>query len=136
MFEIRRTYRFCASHAVRDPGLSDDENHRRFGDASHPSGHGHNFRLTLVVEGRPDPKTHRVVDLQALDRIVEEQVVAVYDHRNLNADVASLSGRIPTLEMVLTDVWTRLADHVPGGRLASVSLQVDDFLSGSYAGGS
>jgi len=134
VFEIRRTYRFCASHAVRDPSLDDEENLRVYGPPAHPTGHGHNFRLTVCVRGNPDELSHRVVDLRELDSIVEERVVSVYDHKNLNADVPSLAGRVPTLEAVLEDVWDRLADHLPAGRLAAVTLQVDEFLSGTYSG--
>lgn len=134
MVEIQRTYRFCASHRLARADWEEEENRRVFGTASHPSGHGHNYRLTVVLAGEPDPETERLVDLDALDRLVGERVIQVYDHHNLNADVPTLLGRVPTLERLLQDVWERLAAELPGGLLREVRLAQDEFLAGVYRG--
>ncbi len=134
MVELRRTYRFCASHRLHRPEWSEAENLRVFGPAAHPSGHGHNFRLTIVIRGALDPVTERVADLDALDRVVEAAVVEPFDHKNLNADVPSLAGRVPTAEVLATEIWRRLAGRLPSGELIEVSLQQDEFLTAVHRG--
>ena len=129
MIELRRTYRFCASHRLFRPEWDDAENLRGFGPASNPGGHGHNFRVTVVLVGEPDPRTGRVADLDAVDRIVDATVIEPFDHRNLNLDVATLEGKVPTAEMVALEIWRRLEGAFAPARLVEVSLQQDEFLT-------
>jgi 6-pyruvoyltetrahydropterin/6-carboxytetrahydropterin synthase len=132
--ELRRTYRFCASHRVARSDWSEARNIEVYGPASYVSGHGHNYRLTLVLAGAPDPETRRVVDLEALDRAVEDAVLLPFDHKNLNADVPSLAGEVPTSEVLVMDIWKRVAPRIPGGVLREVILETDEFLAARYRG--
>ena len=134
MIEIHRTYRFCASHVLAREDWSQEKNQREFGSASNPSGHGHNYRLTVVVGGLPNPETGRVADLERLDSLIESRVIEVYDHKNMNKDVPSLRGSIPTLEVVLRDIWDRIDDALPESRLHEVRLQQDEFTAAVYRG--
>jgi 6-pyruvoyltetrahydropterin/6-carboxytetrahydropterin synthase len=134
MIELHRTYRFCASHVLRRDDWSDAKNLEQFGGASNPSGHGHNYRLTVVVTGNPDPETGRVADFGHLDRLVETHVLSVYDHKNMNKDVDTLRGSIPTVEVVLRDIWDRIDEALPPGRLTEVRLQQDEFTLAVYRG--
>lgn len=134
MVELRRTYRFCASHRLGRREWSDAENEKVFGAAGHPSGHGHNFRLTVALAAEPDPLTGRVCDVEALDRIVDEAVIVPFDHRNLNVDVPELAAVVPTAEMIAREIWRRLVTRIPSGRLVEVSLQQDEFLTAVFRG--
>ncbi len=127
--QIRRTYRFCSSHHLARAEWSDAENLRVFGPAAHPSGHGHNYRLTLLVEGGRDPLTERLVDLDALDRLVNTEILEPFDHRNLNVDVPSLRGKVPTAELLAAEIYRRLAGKLPNGRLVQVELRQDEFFT-------
>src|SRR5215470_3170605 len=69
---LERRYRFSASHLYRRPEWSDEENRRRFGKCANLPGHGHNYRLWVTLEGSVDPRTGFVVDLGALDALVDE----------------------------------------------------------------
>jgi len=94
---LTRRYRFAASHRLNTEALSPAENTRLYGKCNNPYGHGHDYVLDVTVEG----KLHRdgqVVDRQALDTLVMEQVLARLDHRNLNCDVPELAERVPTTE--------------------------------------
>ena len=107
MIELQRTYRFCASHVLAREDWTLKKNLEVFGTASNASGHGHNYRLTVIVAGEPDAETARVVDLDALDAVVAKRVIDVYDHRNLNRDVNSLEKHVPTTETILRDIRIR-----------------------------
>jgi 6-pyruvoyltetrahydropterin/6-carboxytetrahydropterin synthase len=135
MIEIRRTYRFCSSHSLRRKDWDEATHERVYGRSSHPSGHGHNFRLTVVIHGEPSPISGQVVDLRVLDQRVDERVVNVYDHRNLNLDVPTLKDQVPCLENLLKDIWARLLDVVEApARLHEIALKIDPFLMGVYRG--
>ncbi len=134
MIEVHRIYRFCASHVLAREDWSREKNQEHFGGASNPSGHGHNYRLTVVVGGMPDSETGRVVDFDHLDSMVNQHVLKVYDHKNMNKDVPTLRGSIPTLEVALRDIWDRMEDALPEGRLLEVRLQQDEFTVAVYRG--
>lgn len=132
MIQVRRTYRFCASHRLFRSDWSPAENERVFGPASNLGGHGHNYRLTLILGGTVDSGTQRLVDLAMLDRLVEDQILKPFDHRNLNVDVPEFHGRVPTAESIARVIWDRLAERITPARLVEVSLQQDEFFTAVY----
>ncbi|HRI43291.1 MAG TPA: 6-carboxytetrahydropterin synthase [Fimbriimonadaceae bacterium] len=118
---LTRSYEFAASHRLHAPGLSDAANLEVFGKCNNPKGHGHNYVVEVEVTGEPDPVTGMIVDLAALDRVVEAEVLSRYDHKCLNDDVAELVGQNPTSEVVALAIFDRLRDKIPG-RLVAVRL--------------
>ncbi|HYC77156.1 MAG TPA: 6-carboxytetrahydropterin synthase [Planctomycetota bacterium] len=132
MFELRRTYRFCASHRFWRDDWSDDRNLQVFGKCALPHGHGHNYRFTLTIAGDPDPETGMTADLAALDALVAERVEKALDHRNLNAEVPEFKTLIPTGENLAKWIFDRVAPLLPRGELVEVSLQSDEALTATY----
>jgi 6-pyruvoyltetrahydropterin/6-carboxytetrahydropterin synthase len=109
---ITKRVEFSASHACRNPALSDLENEELFGLAANPHGHGHNYAIEVTVEGRPDPVTGMVVDLKRLKEVIHREVVESYDHRFLNREVPPFDRIVPTAENIAIDVWRRLEPHL------------------------
>lgn len=106
--KLARRYSFCASHRLHAAQLSDSENAATYGKCNHPHGHGHNYVVEVCVSGPVDPETGRVADLEKLDRLVREQVIARYDHRNLNTDCEEYAHQVPTTEVVAVEIGKRL----------------------------
>jgi 6-pyruvoyltetrahydropterin/6-carboxytetrahydropterin synthase len=104
---LSRRYRFAASHRLNTESLSPEENTRLYGKCNNPYGHGHDYVLDVTVEGRMQ-RDGQVVDRQALDTLVSEQVLARLDHRNLNCDVPELAGRVPTTENLAAAIESML----------------------------
>lgn len=117
-----RLLRFNAAHRVHNPALSDAENTRLFGKCNNPNWHGHNYTLEVTVEGEPDPTTGYVMDLGALKRLVERELMDHLDHRNLNLEVPFLAGINPTSENIILACWRVLAPKVAPARLARLRL--------------
>lgn len=111
---LTRVYEFAASHRLQQDALSHDENLRLYGKCNNPNGHGHNYVIEVTVGGNPDPRTGFITDFEALDRAVTERVLDRYDHKHLNTDVPELVGKVPTSEVVVTEVFRALDGHVPG----------------------
>jgi 6-pyruvoyltetrahydropterin/6-carboxytetrahydropterin synthase len=87
---------FNAAHQLRDPALSDEQNRRLFGKCANL--HGHNYVLEVVVADDIDQATGYLLDLKLPSDIITRQVIRDVDHRNLNADVPWLKGRVPSTE--------------------------------------
>jgi 6-pyruvoyltetrahydropterin/6-carboxytetrahydropterin synthase len=81
-----RAYTISASHRLNTDLLSAAENQTTFGKCNNPHGHGHNYRIEVTVGGEVDPATGMVVNMAALDEVVNKTVLSRFDHRNLNRD--------------------------------------------------
>jgi 6-pyruvoyltetrahydropterin/6-carboxytetrahydropterin synthase len=121
---VGRRESFNAAHQLRDPGLSDEENRRRFGKCANL--HGHNYVLEVVVGGPIDHASGYVMDLKQLSDVIGRRVIRDVDHRNLNTDVPWLAGCIPTAENLALCIWERLRPELPDGLLRSVRVWETD----------
>lgn len=119
---LSRRYRFAASHRLNTDALTPAENAVLYGKCNNPFGHGHDYVVDVTVEG-PVDVSGQVVNRQALDSLVYEQVLARLDHRNLNCDVPELRGQVATTENLASTVAAMLKAHwtLPA-RLARVRI--------------
>jgi 6-pyruvoyltetrahydropterin/6-carboxytetrahydropterin synthase len=111
MIRVTRRYRFAASHRLHSPELSEAENRALYGKCNNPFGHGHNYVVDVSVRGPVDPDTGRAANLELLDRLVGEQVIEAFDHRDLNTEVAAFSRLVPTTENLGREIFKRLAGN-------------------------
>ncbi len=107
MFRVTRRYRFSASHRLHAAELSDAENRELYGKCNHPYGHGHNYVVEVSARG-PADAYGRAVDLALLDGLVARQVVAEFEHRDLNREVERFAREVPTSENLAREVCRRL----------------------------
>lgn len=119
---VTRRVRFNAAHRVHNPELSDAENLRIYGKCNNPNWHGHNYTLEISVSGSVDPKTGYVVDLGVVRDIVEREVVAKTDHRNMNIDVDYMTGINPTSENIIVAMWQLIEPALRPARLQRLRL--------------
>src|SRR5262249_13859338 len=126
MVLLTRSYEFSAAHRLHSIYLSDEENLELFGKCNNPYGHGHNYRLEVTVQGHVDSRTGLMVDLAQLDRIIQEEVISRYDHKNLNADSPEYRELNPTSENVVKVIWRRLERRLLGPTLYKVALKETD----------
>lgn len=132
---LERRYRFSASHLYRRPEWSDDENFRRFGKCANLPGHGHNYRLWVVISGQVDPETGFLVDLGELDRLVHQQVVERLDHQHLNHALPEFGEgeEIPSSENLLVWIHRELVEALPEGvTLLGLRLEEDEDLAAEW----
>ncbi len=122
MIYLTRRAEFSAAHFYHVPSWSDEENLRRFGKCANQNGHGHNYTLEVTVAGEVDDLTGFVIDLKLLKDILQQYVLADFDHRNLNHEVAEFAAKVPTTENLAVAIWQRLAPHLAPARLHRVRL--------------
>ncbi len=80
--------------------------------------HGHSYRLDVTVSG-PLDANGVVVDFDLLHKIVDREVIAAWDHRDLNQVLDN-----PTAELLAHRAWEILTDA--GLSLAALRLWETD----------
>ncbi len=126
MFRITRAIDFSCSLRYRLPDLTDAENRELFGPLA--AQHGHNYRLEVTLRGQPDPVTGMLLDLKDLQTILDREVMARFDHRDLNTDTPFFEKRPPTPENLAGVIHGLLLESLPKGLLDRTRLRQDDRL--------
>ena len=119
---LTRRYDFAASHRLHAPKLSAEENRRIYGKCNNPYGHGHNYALEVTVTGPVDAATGMIANLGDLDPFVEREVLAAFDQKNLNEEVAEFRTQVPTTENVCREIFRRL-QNFPAAHLERVRIE-------------
>jgi len=83
---VYRKEHFNAAHRLNNPDWDAEKNKLVFGKCNLPNYHGHNYELVVKLTGEPDPFTGFVMDLKVLSDLIQEKVLAKFDHKNLNLD--------------------------------------------------
>jgi len=137
---LTRRVTFAAAHRYGRPEWSDEQNARVFGACANPNYHGHGYACDVTVRGAIDDTTGFVVDLGALDAVLDAEVRRRFDHRNINLDVPEFAdGRlVPSGENLARFIFQRVRDALaaaaPDARLTEVTVAEDGTLRASYRG--
>ena len=112
-----QVYRFAR------PELSAEDNAALFGSRSRH--HGHNYRLEVTLRGEPDPVTGMVLNLKDLQQILDDEIMARFDHRDLNLDTPYFEKDPPSPENFARVIRRILIAALPDGMLDRIRLQQD-----------
>src|SRR5581483_7114691 len=132
MTSVTRVYRFSASHRLHSAQLSDSENAEIFGKCNNPYGHGHDYVLSVTVSGKINNRTGVLVPLALLDQLVDQHVLGLFAHKNVNVDVPQFADVIPTTENIVLVIAGLMEEHWAayfdrgGPRLHRVHVQETD----------
>jgi len=131
---LTRRYWFSASHRLRCGALSEEENRAVYGKCSNPHGHGHNYALEVTVSGQVDARTGMVCNLAELDAAVHREVLARFDHVNLNR-CREFASEVPTSENLSAAIFNILKQSFKAAHLEKIRLEETAMNSFQYAGG-
>lgn len=110
---VFRKEHFNAAHRLYNPSWSDDRNQQVFGKCNNPNYHGHNYELEVKVTGEVDPDTGYVMDMKLLSDLIQEHVLDLFDHRNLNLDLPVFKTLNPTAENICIVIYEILRARIP-----------------------
>jgi len=105
---VFRKEHFNAAHRLHNPAWTEEQNDKIFGLCNNPNYHGHNYDLVVKVIGEPDPVTGYVIDLKILSELVRDEVLARFDHKNLNLDTVEFASLNPTAENIAVVIYNLL----------------------------
>jgi 6-pyruvoyltetrahydropterin/6-carboxytetrahydropterin synthase len=85
----------------------------------------------VTVHGAIDPVTGMVIDIGALNRLVQERVVQVFDRQDFRQalGVQAVAG-----EQLVEYIWKQLVSSLPSARLSNLRLVQSRDLSFEFAG--
>ena len=132
---LTRRVTFSAVHRYRRPEWDDAKNEAVFGHCARKQHHGHTYSCDVTVSGPVDEATGMVADLRELDRVLQAEVVARFDHRNLNTDIGEFAEgkQIPTGEnlarLIATTVQRALGSTAT---VSAVTVAEDATLSATW----
>ena len=115
---------FSAAHRLASPKLSLEENTEIYGKCARTHGHGHNYHLEVSVVGEIDSRTGMLVDLGALQKVIDDYVVEPFDHTFLNKDIPYFAQVVPTAENIALYIANLLRSPIQelGAELDKVKL--------------
>ncbi|HUF28861.1 MAG TPA: 6-carboxytetrahydropterin synthase [Gemmatimonadaceae bacterium] len=134
---LTRRITFAAAHRYRLPQWSDERNAEVFGTCANPHFHGHTYTCDVTVRGGIDETTGMIVDLGLLDRTLDAEVRARFDHRNINLDVPEFAdGRlVPTGENLARFIFERVQAALgERAKVTSVVVAEGDTLRTEFRG--
>jgi len=124
---LTRVVEFTATHRFPDTpefrGATDD--------------HSHRYKCAVTVKGVFDPARSGVMSLPALKALLQREVVARFDGRHINKDIAPFAGGtwVATGESLAMYVWERVAGELPAGvSLHAVRIEESPHLHSEYRG--
>ena len=130
---ITKQYKFCAAHRYWNSRWTEAENFENFGDDIYL--HGHNYNLDITISGEINTDSGFIVNLQKLNNIVQENVISIMDHSQIEKDIDWFENRQPSTENMVVFIWERLAGKIPSpAKLHSIKLQETPTISTTYFG--
>jgi 6-pyruvoyltetrahydropterin/6-carboxytetrahydropterin synthase len=109
---VVRCEHFNAAHRLHNENWSTEKNEEVFGKCNNPNFHGHNYDLEVKVIGFSDQETGYVIDTKILSTLIQETVLDVFDHKNLNLDVPYFKKINPTTENVAKVIYEILRSQI------------------------
>jgi len=128
---LTRRIAFHARHRYYRPEWSEAENRQRFGWTAEPPGHGHLYRVDVTVTGPLDPATQMIMDICALDAVLDEEIAQPLAGTFLNESVAVFASgaELPSCEALAAWCWGRVASRLNDtARLERVRVAEDETL--------
>ena len=119
---VYRKSHFNAAHRLHNPDWDADKNREVFGVCNNPNYHGHNYDVIVKVTGEIDPQTGYVVDMKILQNLVDTQIIARFDHKNLTLDTLEFKELNPTAENIAVVIWNILRPFIDTNKKLNIRL--------------
>lgn len=134
MIQVTQKYEMAAAHRLHNPNWDSEKNVRVFGKCNNADGHGHNYTLEVTLGGKSNSESGQLIDLDAMDRIVKENILDRFDHRNLNTEIPEFAELNPTVENMCRVFWDILTGQFGEAQLMKVGIWETPKTYAEYAG--
>jgi 6-pyruvoyltetrahydropterin/6-carboxytetrahydropterin synthase len=124
-------FEFAAMHKLWNDNFSEQHNMEVFGKCANPAGHGHNYIVEVMLQM---PSTRNDFRIGDFERIVDNELIKLIDHKNLNADLELFNKTNPTVENIAAFAWNQLVGKFGKAKLHRVTVWETDKTYCSYEG--
>ena len=130
---ITKQYKFCAAHQYWNSEWSEEKNKNIFGKDIYI--HGHNYILDVTISGTIDEASGFIINLKTLNQLVEDNILNVLDHSQIEKDISWFNNRQPSTENMVKFIWEQIANHISSpAKLHSIKLQETPTIYTEYYG--
>jgi 6-pyruvoyltetrahydropterin/6-carboxytetrahydropterin synthase len=129
---LSRRYHFSASHRLHTEAYDNAQNRAVFGKCNNPHGHGHNYTVQVTLSGPVDPETGMVCNLTDLDAFAQTNLIARFDHTNLNT-LECFANKVSTTENLSIEIH-RIFQTFPAAHLERVHVEETSNNSFDFTG--
>ena len=131
MVYFSEKFEFAAMHKLWNEDFSQKQNLEVFGKCANPTGHGHNYIVEVTIR---TPASKNGLPISEFEKIVDNELIQIVDHKNLNTDVNHFSNTIPTVENITVFAWDRIEGKFGQAALYCVTVWETDKTYCSYFG--
>ena len=133
MIFLTKQYKFCAAHQYWNENWDETKNDEVFGEDVRI--HGHNYVLSITVKGYINDDSGFIVDLKNLNKIVNEKVIDIFDHSQIEKDIPWFKNKQPSTENMVIFIWDQLLEKIPSNaKLHCVKLRETPTIFSEYYG--
>lgn len=110
---LTRIEKFSSAHRLHRTAWSDHDNVTTFGKCNNV--HGHNYTLEVTIKGGVCPSSGMVMNIAQLKQILEEHVLGLLDHKNIDVDVDYFRDNmiVSTSENLAVFIWHQIEGQLP-----------------------
>lgn len=108
---LTRIESFSASHRLHCKSLTDEQNVEMFGKCNNVNGHGHNYKMEVTVTGPVDPVTGMLINISELKKLIQDRIMDVLDHKNIDQDVEYFKDKVSSAENIARFIFEQLKIH-------------------------
>ncbi|KAA3631017.1 MAG: hypothetical protein DWP97_14055 [Calditrichaeota bacterium] len=111
---------FHAAHRLTSDRITEQENREIYGKCNNIKGHGHTYKVEVLLSGEYDEKTGTMYNLiEEEDKL--KNCLDKYNYKHLNLETEEFKNLIPTGENIAVVLWEELQE-VYEGKLERLSL--------------
>jgi len=125
---LSRTIDFSATHVYNVPEWSGEQNRDVFGPCNNLNGHGHDYKLEVMVKGLLNEKSGIMVNITDIKHIVNEFVETELDGKFLDREHDYFKKHIPTTENLVHYIWDSLVNQFTDCTLERIRLHENHYL--------
>jgi 6-pyruvoyltetrahydropterin/6-carboxytetrahydropterin synthase len=124
-------FEFAAMHKLWNDNFNEQRNFELFGKCANPTGHGHNYIVEVTIK---KPIGDSPFSIAAFEKVVDDELIKVVDHKNLNIDVPEFGRTNPTVENIAAFAWSKLTGKFSPATLHCVTVWETDRTYCTYYG--
>lgn len=128
MLYLSRRVDFSATHTYNIPSWSKELNRQVFGKCNNPNGHGHDYKLEVMVRGKLNMESGIVVNTTDIKHIVNTFLAEELDGKFLDREHSYFTRHLPTTENMVNYIWDSLKDKMEGCELYQLRLHENHYL--------
>ncbi len=139
MFYFSEKFEFAATHKLWNEQFSDERNFEVFGNCANPTGHGHNYVVEVTIKKPTCPERSRRIGgdsfcIGDFEKMVNDELIKLVDHKNLNVDISEFKKTNPTVENIAAFAWNKLTGKFSEVKLHRIKVWETDKTYCSYYG--